>query len=84
MKVRVDPQRCQGHTLCAMIAPDMFALSDLDGSSSAVCETVPTREEELVREAAHSCPEQAILIEESQNGASEVDVDHEKTRETMP
>jgi ferredoxin len=84
VKVRVDPQRCQGHTLCAMIAPDMFTLSDLDGSSSAVCETVPASQEELVREAAHSCPEQAIRIEESQNGASDVSVDHEKTRETMP
>ena len=72
MKVRVDPERCQGHTLCAMIAPDMFALSDVDGSSSATSETVPPDQEELVREAAHSCPEQAVLIEESQNGAAKV------------
>ena len=64
MKVRVDQDRCQGHTLCAMIAPEMFALSDIDGSSSAVTEVVPTDQEELVREAAQSCPEQAILIEE--------------------
>ena len=83
VKVQVDPQRCQGHTLCAMIAPDMFALSDLDGTSSAVCEVVPPDQEELVREAARSCPEQAILIEESKNGSSEVTVGHEKTRETM-
>ena len=82
MKVRVDPQRCQGHTLCAMIAPDMFALSDLDGTSSAVCDVVPADQEELVREAARSCPEQAILIEENQNGSSEITVGHEKTRET--
>ena len=64
MKVRVDPDRCQGHTLCAMIAPDMFQLSDVDGSSSALCEVVPADQEELVREAAQSCPEQAILVEE--------------------
>ncbi|UXA06092.1 ferredoxin [Mycobacterium sp. SMC-2] len=70
MKVRVDPQRCQGHTLCAMIAPEMFVLSDVDGSSSAVCELVPPDQEDLVREAAQSCPEQAISIEESQNGAA--------------
>ncbi len=50
-----------------MIAPEMFVLDDLDGSSSAVCEVVPTDQEELVREAAHSCPEQAISIEESQH-----------------
>ena len=64
MKVRVDQERCQGHTLCAMIAPDMFQLSDIDGSSSPVTEVVPSDQTELVREAAHSCPEQAILIEE--------------------
>ena len=64
MKVRVDQERCQGHTLCAMIAPEMFQLSDIDGSSSAITEVVPADQEDLVREAAQSCPEQAILIEE--------------------
>lgn len=62
MKVRVDSQRCQGHTLCAMIAPNSFELSDMDGSSSAVSEVVPADQEDQVREAAHSCPEQAIMI----------------------
>jgi ferredoxin len=47
-----------------MIAPDSFELSDIDGSSSPVTEEVPADQEELVREAAQSCPEQAILIEE--------------------
>ena len=62
MKVSVDSERCQGHTLCAMIAPDSFQLSDIDGSSSAVTEVVPPDQEDLVREAAQSCPEQAIMI----------------------
>ena len=65
MKVQVDQQRCQGHTLCAMIAPDVFVLSDFDGTSSAACEIVPAGHEEQVREAARSCPEQAILVEEA-------------------
>lgn len=64
MKVWVDSQRCQGHTLCAMIAPDSFELSDIDGSASAVDEVVPADREDQVREAAHSCPEQAIMITE--------------------
>lgn len=64
MKVHVDSTRCQGHTLCAMIAPDMFELSEVDGSSSAVTEVVPADQEERVREAAQSCPEQAIVLEE--------------------
>ncbi|KUH67672.1 ferredoxin [Mycolicibacterium novocastrense] len=64
MKVHVDSTRCQGHTLCAMIAPDMFELSEVDGSSSAVAEVVPADQEERVREAAQSCPEQAIVLDE--------------------
>ena len=64
MKVFVDSQRCQGHTLCAMIAPESFALSDIDGTSSPINEVVPPDQEAAVREAAQSCPEQAISIEE--------------------
>lgn len=64
MKVRVDPNICQGHTLCAMTAPSLFQLSDEDGHASAINEDVPAGQEELAREAARSCPEQAIVITE--------------------
>lgn len=84
MQVRVDPQRCQGHTLCAMIAPEMFRLSDIDGSSSAVSEVVPADLEDLVREAAQSCSEQAILVQETESRGSEAGIDHEKVREATP
>ena len=50
-----------------MIAPEMFALSDIDGTSSPVCEIVPEDQEGAVREAVLSCPEQAILVDESHN-----------------
>ncbi len=63
MKVWVDKSKCQGHTLCSMIAPDSFELDDVDGHSSAVNEIVPADQEDAVREAAQSCPEQAIVIE---------------------
>ncbi|MFA5709197.1 ferredoxin [Mycolicibacterium sp.] len=63
MKVWVDRDKCQGHTLCAMIAPDSFELDDVDGHSSAVNEIVPDDQQDAVREAAQSCPEQAIIIE---------------------
>ncbi|MET4432758.1 ferredoxin [Mycolicibacterium sp. 624] len=63
MKVSVDGQRCQGHTLCSMIAPDSFELDDVDGHATPVNEVVPADQEALVAEAAHSCPEQAIVIE---------------------
>jgi ferredoxin len=63
VKVSVDGQRCQGHTLCSMIAPESFELDDVDGHASPVSEVVPAGREDAVREAAHSCPEQAIVIE---------------------
>ncbi|BBZ68129.1 ferredoxin [Mycolicibacterium insubricum] len=63
MKVWVDRDKCQGHTLCAMIAPDSFVLDDVDGHSTAINEIVPDDQQDAVREAAHSCPEQAIIIE---------------------
>ena len=31
MKVRVDPARCQGHTLCTIPAPDVFLLDEEEG-----------------------------------------------------
>jgi ferredoxin len=64
MKVRVDTGRCQGHTLCAMIAPESFILDDVDGHASVVAEVVPEQKQRQVREAAQSCPEQAIAIKE--------------------
>ncbi|MGK2869566.1 MAG: ferredoxin [Mycobacterium sp.] len=63
MKVSVDGSRCQGHTLCAMIAPDSFELDDVDGHASPTSEVVPADQEDAVNEAVHSCPEQAIVIE---------------------
>ncbi|GAA2121531.1 MULTISPECIES: ferredoxin [Actinomadura] len=62
MKVKVDLERCQGHTLCAMRAPDVFELDDVDGHSSPVSEEVPADQEAKVLEAVRSCPERAISV----------------------
>jgi ferredoxin len=62
MRIRVDPEKCQGHTLCAMRAPDLFELSDVDGHSSATVTDVPAELQDDAREAADSCPEQAMVI----------------------
>lgn len=60
MKVRVDTERCQGHTLCAMIAPQVFELGEIDGHSSVTSEEVPPELAAKVTEAVNSCPERAI------------------------
>lgn len=62
VKVLVDHARCQGHTLCAMVAPDWFELDDEDGHASVRREEVPSAQLGVVEDAARSCPEQAILI----------------------
>jgi ferredoxin len=62
MQVRVDPDKCQGHTLCAMRAPKLFELSDIDGHASALVDEVPADQEDDAVEAFHSCPEQAIVL----------------------
>jgi ferredoxin len=77
MKVRVESTRCQGHTLCAMIAPESFELDDVDGHAHAVSEEVPAELTDQVQEAIRSCPEQAILAESddrqvmARNGAAQ-------------
>jgi ferredoxin len=63
VKVRVDTSRCQGHTLCAMIAPESFVLNDVDGHASVVRQDVPAEYQRQVGEAAQSYPEQAIVID---------------------
>jgi ferredoxin len=62
MKIRVDPDKCQGHTLCAMRAPHLFELDEVDGHSTAVVDEVSADQEPDAEEAAHSCPEQAITL----------------------
>jgi ferredoxin len=64
MKVWVDPEKCQGHTLCAITAPQLFTLNDLDGHSTAIHGEVPAGLEQLAREAAGTCPEQAISVDQ--------------------
>lgn len=62
VRVEVDTSRCQGHTLCAMIAPDVFELDDTDGHANVPVDVVGAEYHEQVHEAVRSCPEQAIHI----------------------
>ncbi|AYJ50327.1 ferredoxin [Rhodococcus sp. P1Y] len=63
MKVRVEPELCQGHTICSMVAPDVFTLDDEDGHASAIDGEVPASQESKVEEAIRSCPERAIVLQ---------------------
>ena len=62
MRVTVDPAKCQGHTRCVALAPDIFEVDDL-GTASAIGDgEVPTEMEALAKLAADNCPEFAIAV----------------------
>jgi ferredoxin len=61
----VDPELCQGHTLCNFAAPDVFHLRDEDGHAYVAVEGDLSPEQlERARQAELGCPERAISIEE--------------------
>jgi ferredoxin len=61
MKVHVDSNLCQGHTICSMVAPEVFKLRDEDGHAYASDADVPNDQLDRAREAVQSCPERAII-----------------------
>ncbi len=71
MRIRVDAERCQGHTLCNMVAPELFGLREEDGHSFVTQEQVPAGLEEVARKAALGCPERAIEVDEASDAREE-------------
>ena len=63
MQVRVDEERCQGHGLCRLSAPDISFPREEDGHAYVLSETVPEGREDEAQLAADSCPELAIEVE---------------------
>lgn len=61
MKVRVDPDKCQGHMRCLQAVPSVFD-EDEQGHSVTTDDDVPPDLEGKVRQAARTCPEQAIFV----------------------
>lgn len=62
MRIRVDLNRCEGHTLCAIAAPTLVRLRDEDGRAVAVDRDLDEAETVLAQRAASNCPEQAISV----------------------
>ncbi len=60
MKVRVDPDRCEGHNRCHALAPELFELDDLGNATATGGGAVPPGLEGKARLAAANCPEYAI------------------------
>ena len=63
MKVRVDRGLCIGVSNCVAIAPTVFKL---DEENKAVVLDPSSVDDQTLLEAAESCPEQAIIIEDDE------------------
>jgi ferredoxin len=68
LRVRVDRQRCIGAGNCIFIAPTVFQWREGEFLKAEVLDP-ETVEEEVLRDAAASCPTQAILIEDPDDPA---------------
>lgn len=64
MKVTIDHERCEGHQMCAVLAPALFDSDDLGNGVVVGDGTVPEGMENTAQQAAQSCPERAIIVED--------------------
>jgi ferredoxin len=70
-KISVDKDLCIGSAMCVGIAPGRFALDERQRSGPVEAEIDP---DELVRDAAASCPSEAISLVDAGTGEP-VDLD---------
>lgn len=62
MKIRVNPDRCQGHNRCCSLAPDLFDVDDYGMSQALNDGDVPQGLKVKAQLAVDNCPEFAIEI----------------------
>ena len=65
LRVRVDQDKCQGHSRCKALAPELFNLDEYGNAHEVGDGTVPAGMEEQAWLAKANCPEIAVeVIEE--------------------
>jgi len=65
IRLRVDPDKCQGHARCKSLAPELFELDEFGNAHEIGDGTVPAGLEDKAYLAKSNCPELAIdIIEE--------------------
>ncbi len=60
MRIRVDPDKCQGHARCYGLAPELFDVDDYGLSTAKGDGRVPPALEDRARLAIANCPEYAV------------------------
>lgn len=61
MQIAADRDRCEGHGLCADVAPDVYDL-DEDAVVVVLHETVPAELERRAEAGARACPVAALTL----------------------
>lgn len=64
MKVRVDPERCQGHNRCHALAPTLFDIDDLGFAQARELGAISPSLEAKAQLAEANCPEHAVVLED--------------------
>ena len=62
MKITVDAEKCQGHSRCYALSPELFSVDDYGLSTVNGDGTVPPALEDKAQLAIANCPENAITI----------------------
>jgi len=62
MKVKIDPELCNGDEVCVQLCPEVFEMQE--DKAVVIMDDIPEDLQDSVREAADSCPSEAIIIEE--------------------
>ena len=60
MRIRVDPDKCEGHARCYALAPELFDVDDYGQSTAIGDGSVLEALEDKARLAVANCPEYAI------------------------
>jgi len=61
MKVRIDADLCTACGLCVDDVPEVFKMGD--DVAEVIVDEVPGNQEDAVKDAADSCPSEAIIVE---------------------
>ena len=62
LRIRVDQDKCQGHSRCKSLAPELFELDAFGNAHEIGDGTVPAGLEEKAYLAQSNCPEIAVEI----------------------
>ena len=64
MRIAIDAEKCEGHSRCYALAPDLVDVDDLGYAFVLGTGAVPDGLDDRARLIVDNCPEFAITIEE--------------------